>query len=149
MRCPGASATAQLVGAGCYANNAPARRRFLFWNGRGLYSHARGLRYRPLMEYGGLGPLAVPGERVVMEKLPALGSGGLIAVDHEKVMSRCRLTAKGCIAHGDMPGIPTTGIYRGRAAGAHGDELDSRDVLVRQWPEYRVSPRRATGRRRA
>ncbi|EDX6157971.1 hypothetical protein CFC51_001996 [Salmonella enterica subsp. enterica serovar Saintpaul] len=65
-----------------------------------------------LMEYGGLS-LADACERVVMEKLPALGgSGGLIAVDHEGNVA-LPFNSEGMYrAWGYAGDTPTTGIYR-------------------------------------
>lgn len=65
-----------------------------------------------LMDYGGLS-LAEACERVVMEKLPALGgSGGLIAIDHEGNVALPFNTEGMYRAWGYAGDTPTTGIYR-------------------------------------
>ena len=67
-----------------------------------------------LMDYGGLS-LAEACERVVMEKLPALGgSGGLIAIDHEGNVALPFNTEGMYRAWGYAGDTPTTGIYRER-----------------------------------
>lgn len=118
------------MGAGCYANNASVA---VSCTGTGEVFIRALAAYdiAALMDYGGLS-LAEACERVVMEKLPALGgSGGLIAIDHE-----------GNIA---LP-FNTEGMYRARATQAirqppvstvkkgtplpHSDELDAGDVLA-------------------
>ena len=65
-----------------------------------------------LMDYGGLS-LSEACERVVMEKLPALGgSGGLIAIDHEGNVA-LPFNSEGMYrAWGYAGDTPTTGIYR-------------------------------------
>ncbi len=89
---PGRVGDSPLVGAGCYANVASVAGCYannasvavsctgtgeVFIRALAAYDIAA------LMDYGGLS-LAEACERVVMEKLPALGgSGGLIAIDHE------------------------------------------------------------------
>lgn len=79
---PGRVGDSPLVGAGCYANNASVA---VSCTGTGEVFIRALAAYdiAALMDYGGLS-LSEACERVVMEKLPALGgSGGLIAVDHE------------------------------------------------------------------
>ncbi|EHC81377.1 Isoaspartyl aminopeptidase [Salmonella enterica subsp. enterica serovar Montevideo str. S5-403] len=111
--CPGASATGDspLVGAGCYANNASVA---VSCTGTGEVFIRTLAAYdiAALMEYGGLS-LADACERVVMEKLPALGgSGGLIAVDHEGNVA-LPFNSEGMYrAWGYAGDTPTTGIYR-------------------------------------
>ena len=78
---PGRVGDSPLVGAGCYANNSSVA---VSCTGTGEVFIRALAAYdiAALMDYGGLS-LSEACERVVMEKLPALGgSGGLIAVDH-------------------------------------------------------------------
>ncbi len=85
-----------------------------------------------LMDYGGLS-LAEACERVVMEKLPALGgSGGLIAIDHEGNVALPFNTEGMYRAWGYAGDTPTTGIYREKRGTPlpHSDELDAGDVLA-------------------
>ncbi|MDM3124005.1 beta-aspartyl-peptidase [Citrobacter sp. Cf125] len=108
---PGRVGDSPLVGAGCYANNASVA---VSCTGTGEVFIRALAAYdiAALMDYGGLS-LSEACERVVMEKLPALGgSGGLIAIDHEGNValpfnSEGMYRAWGCA--GDTP---TTGIYR-------------------------------------
>ncbi|MEX3018752.1 beta-aspartyl-peptidase [Kluyvera sp. STS39-E] len=79
---PGRVGDSPLVGAGCYANNASVA---VSCTGTGEVFIRMLAAYdiAALMEYGNLSLLEAC-ERVVMEKLPALGgSGGLIAIDRE------------------------------------------------------------------
>ena len=79
---PGRVGDSPLVGAGCYANNASVA---VSCTGTGEVFIRTLAAYdiAALMEYGNLSLLEAC-ERVVMEKLPALGgSGGLIAIDRE------------------------------------------------------------------
>lgn len=79
---PGRVGDSPLPGAGCYANNANVA---VSCTGTGEVFIRTLAAYdiAALMDYGNLS-LAEVCERVVMEKLPALGgSGGLIAVDRE------------------------------------------------------------------
>lgn len=79
---PGRVGDSPLPGAGCYANNASVA---VSCTGTGEVFMRMLAAYdiSALMEYGGLS-LNEACERVVMEKLPALGgSGGLIAIDRE------------------------------------------------------------------
>lgn len=88
------------------------RRRFLYRNGEVFIRTLAAYDIAALMEYGGLS-LADACERVVMEKLPALGgSGGLIAVDHEGNVA-LPFNSEGMYrAWGYAGDTPTTGIYR-------------------------------------
>ncbi len=127
---PGRVGDSPLVGAGCYANNASVA---VSCTGTGEVFIRALAAYdiAALMDYGGLS-LAEACERVVMEKLPALGgSGGLIAIDHEG-MSRYRLTPKECIAPGATQAIrqpPVSTVKKGTPL-PHSDELDAGDVLA-------------------
>ena len=102
---PGRVGDSPLVGAGCYANNASVA---VSCTGTGEVFIRALAAYdiAALMDYGGLS-LAEACERVVMEKLPALGgSGGLIAIAlpfNTEGMYR---------AWGYAGDTPTTGIYR-------------------------------------
>ncbi|WP_436856984.1 beta-aspartyl-peptidase [Citrobacter tructae] len=108
---PGRVGDSPLVGAGCYANNASVA---VSCTGTGEVFIRALAAYdiAALMDYGGLS-LAEACERVVMEKLPALGgSGGLIAVDHEGNIAlpfNCEGMYRAWGYAGDRP---TTGIYR-------------------------------------
>ncbi|EDR2757289.1 beta-aspartyl-peptidase [Salmonella enterica subsp. enterica] len=108
---PGRVGDSPLVGAGCYANNASVA---VSCTGTGEVFIRTLAAYdiAALMEYGGLS-LADACERVVMEKLPALGgSGGLIAVDHEGNVA-LPFNSEGMYrAWGYAGDTPTTGIYR-------------------------------------
>ena len=108
---PGRVGDSPLVGAGCYANNASVAVSCtgtgeVFIRALAAYDSAA------LMDYGGLS-LSEACERVVMEKLPALGgSGGLIAVDHEGNVA-LPFNSEGMYrAWGYAGDTPTTGIYR-------------------------------------
>lgn len=108
---PGRVGDSPLVGAGCYANNASVAvsctgTSEVFIRALAAYDIAA------LMDYGGLS-LSEACERVVMEKLPALGgSGGLIAVDHEGNVA-LPFNSEGMYrAWGYAGDTPTTGIYR-------------------------------------
>ena len=108
---PGRVGDSPLPGAGCYANNASVA---VSCTGTGEVFMRTLAAYdiAALMEYGQLS-LCEACERVVMEKLPALGgSGGLIAVDREGNVV-LPFNSEGmyrawCYA-GDTP---TIGIYR-------------------------------------
>lgn len=108
---PGRVGDSPLPGAGCYANNASVA---VSCTGTGEVFMRTLAAYdiAALMEYGQLS-LYTACERVVMEKLPALGgSGGLIAVDREGNVV-LPFNSEGmyrawCYA-GDTP---TIGIYR-------------------------------------
>lgn len=108
---PGRVGDSPLPGAGCYANNASVA---VSCTGTGeVFMHTlAAYDIAALMEYGNLS-LYEACERVVMEKLPALGgSGGLIAIDREGNVV-LPFNSEGmyrawCYA-GDTP---TIGIYR-------------------------------------
>lgn len=108
---PGRVGDSPLVGAGCYANNASVA---VSCTGTGEVFIRTLAAYdiAALMDYGGLN-LADACERVVMEKLPALGgSGGLIAIDHEGNVA-LPFNSEGMYrAWGYAGDTPTTGIYR-------------------------------------
>ncbi|EFF7087043.1 beta-aspartyl-peptidase [Escherichia coli] len=108
---PGRVGDSPLVGAGCYANNASVA---VSCTGTGEVFIRALAAYdiAALMDYGGLS-LAEACERVVMEKLPALGgSGGLIAIDHEGNVALLFNTEGMYRAWGYAGDTPTTGIYR-------------------------------------
>ena len=108
---PGRVGDSPLVGAGCYANNASVA---VSCTGTGEVFIRALAAYdiASLMDYGGLS-LSEACERVVMEKLPALGgSGGLIAIDHEGNVA-LPFNSEGMYrAWGYAGDTPTTGIYR-------------------------------------
>ena len=108
---PGRVGDSPLVGAGCYANNASVA---VSCTGTGEVFIRALAAYdiAALMDYGGLS-LSDACERVVMEKLPALGgSGGLIAIDHEGNVA-LPFNSEGMYrAWGYAGDTPTTGIYR-------------------------------------
>lgn len=108
---PGRVGDSPLIGAGCYANNANVA---VSCTGTGEVFIRALAAYdiAALMDYGGLS-LSEACERVVMEKLPALGgSGGLIAVDHEGNVA-LPFNSEGMYrAWGYAGDTPTTGIYR-------------------------------------
>lgn len=108
---PGRVGDSPLVGAGCYANNASVA---VSCTGTGEVFIRALAAYdiAALMDYGGLS-LSEACERVVMEKLPALGgSGGLIAIDHEGNVA-LPFNSEGMYrAWGYAGDTPTTGIYR-------------------------------------
>lgn len=107
---PGRVGDSPLVGAGCYANNASVA---VSCTGTGEVFIRALAAYdiAALMDYGGLS-LSEACERVVMEKLPALGgSGGLIAIDHEGNVA-LPFNSEGMYrAWGYAGDTPTTGIY--------------------------------------
>ncbi len=128
---PGRVGDSPLVGAGCYANNASVA---VSCTGTGEVFIRALAAYdiAALMDYGGLS-LAEACERVVMEKLPALGgSGGLIAIDHEGNVALPFNTEGMYRAWGYAGDTPTTGIYRekGGTPLPHSDELDAGNVLA-------------------
>lgn len=108
---PGRVGDSPLPGAGCYANNASVA---VSCTGTGEVFIRTLAAYdiAALMDYGNLS-LAEACERVVMEKLPALGgSGGLIAVDREGNIAlpfNSEGMYRACGYAGDAP---STGIYR-------------------------------------
>ena len=108
---PGRVGDSPLVGAGCYANNASVA---VSCTGTGEVFIRALAAYdiAALMDYGGLS-LSEACERVVMEKLPALGgSGGLIAIDHEGNVALPFNSEGMYSAWGYAGDTPTTGIYR-------------------------------------
>ncbi|MGH5362902.1 beta-aspartyl-peptidase [Citrobacter freundii] len=108
---PGRVGDSPLVGAGCYANNASVA---VSCTGTGEVFIRALAAYdiAALMDYGGLS-LSEACERVVMEKLPALGgSGGLIAIDHEGNVALPFYSEGMYRAWGYAGDTPTTGIYR-------------------------------------
>lgn len=108
---PGRIGDSPLPGAGCYANNASVA---VSCTGTGEVFIRTLAAYdiAALMDYGNLS-LAEACERVVMEKLPALGgSGGLIAVDREGNVA-LPFNSEGMYrAWGYAGDAPSTGIYR-------------------------------------
>jgi len=108
---PGRVGDSPIPGAGCYANNASVA---VSCTGTGEVFMRTLAAYdiSALMEYGGLS-LMEACERVVMEKLPALGgSGGLIAVDREGNVV-LPFNSEGMYrAWGYAGDTPTIGIYR-------------------------------------
>ncbi|EPJ0882009.1 TPA: beta-aspartyl-peptidase [Citrobacter freundii] len=108
---PGRVGDSPLVGAGCYANNASVAVSCT-GTGEAFIRALAAYDIAALMDYGGLS-LSEACERVVMEKLPALGgSGGLIAIDHEGNVA-LPFNSEGMYrAWGYAGDTPTTGIYR-------------------------------------
>lgn len=108
---PGRVGDSPLPGAGCYANNASVA---VSCTGTGEVFMRTLAAYdiSALMEYGGLS-LNDACERVVMEKLPALGgSGGLIAIDREGNVA-LPFNSEGMYrAYGWVGDNPSVGIYR-------------------------------------
>ncbi|EMH4162015.1 beta-aspartyl-peptidase [Pluralibacter gergoviae] len=108
---PGRVGDSPLPGAGCYANNASVA---VSCTGTGEVFMRTLAAYdiSALMEYGGLS-LNDACERVVMEKLPALGgSGGLIAIDREGNVA-LPFNSEGMYrAYGWVGDYPSVGIYR-------------------------------------
>ncbi len=108
---PGRVGDSPLPGAGCYANNANVA---VSCTGTGEVFIRTLAAYdiAALMDYGNLS-LAEACERVVMEKLPALGgSGGLIAVDREGNVA-LPFNSEGMYrAWGYAGDAHSTGIYR-------------------------------------
>ncbi len=127
---PGRVGDSPLVGAGCYANNASVA---VSCTGTGEVFIRALAAYdiAALMDYGGLS-LAEACERVVMEKLPALGgSGGLIAIDHEGNVALPFNTEGMYRAWGYAGDTPTT-VYTVKKGTPlpHSDELDAGNVLA-------------------
>lgn len=108
---PGRVGDSPLVGAGCYANNASVA---VSCTGTGEVFIRTLAAYdiAALMEYGHLS-LHDACERVVMEKLPALGgSGGMIAIDNEGNVV-LPFNSEGMYRAWSYAGdTPTIGIYR-------------------------------------
>ena len=108
---PGRVGDSPLVGAGCYANNANVA---VSCTGTGEVFIRALAAYdiAALMEYGHLS-LHEACERVVMEKLPALGgSGGLIAIDSEGNVALPFNSVGMYRAWAYAGDTPTIGIYR-------------------------------------
>jgi asparaginase (EC 3.5.1.1) len=108
---PGRVGDSPLPGAGCYANNASVA---VSCTGTGEVFIRTLAAYdiSALMEYGGLS-LNEACERVVMEKLPALGgSGGVIAVDREGNLVMPFNSEGMYRAYAYAGDTPTVGIYR-------------------------------------
>lgn len=108
---PGRVGDSPLVGAGCYANNANVA---VSCTGTGEVFMRTLAAYdiAALMEYGGLS-LHQATERVVMEKLPALGgSGGVIAIDSEGNVALAFNSEGMYRGYGYIGDAPSVGIYR-------------------------------------
>ncbi len=125
---PGRVGDSPLVGAGCYANNASVA---VSCTGTGEVFIRALAAYdiAALMDYGR--ECAEACERVVMEKLPALGgSGGLIAIDHEGNVA-LPFNTKECIAPGLRRRYADHRIYREKGDTLpRSDELDAGNVLA-------------------
>lgn len=108
---PGRVGDSPLVGAGCYANNANVAVACT-GTGEDFIRALAAYDIAALMEYAHLS-LQEACERVVMEKLPALGgSGGLIAVDSEGNVA-LPFNSEGMYRAWAYAGdTPTIGIYR-------------------------------------
>lgn len=107
---PGRVGDSPLPGAGCYANNASVA---VSCTGTGEVFIRALAAYdiAALIEYAGLS-LAQAAERVVMEKIPALGgSGGLIAIDREGNVSMPFNSEGMYRGFGYVGDAPTVGIY--------------------------------------
>lgn len=108
---PGRVGDSPIVGAGCYANNANVA---VSCTGTGEVFMRTLAAYdiAALMEYAGLS-LHQATERVVMEKLPALGgSGGVIAIDNEGNVA-LPFNSEGMYrGYGFVGDAPSVGIYR-------------------------------------
>lgn len=108
---PGRVGDSRCRGAGCYANNASVA---VSCTGTGEVFMRTLAAYdiAALMEYGNLS-LYEACERVVMEKLPALGgSGGLIAIDREGNVVLL-FNSEGMYRPGAMPGIRRRLVFIG------------------------------------
>ncbi|ALR76121.1 beta-aspartyl-peptidase [[Enterobacter] lignolyticus] len=108
---PGRVGDSPIVGAGCYANNASVA---VSCTGTGEVFMRTLAAYdlSALMEYGNLS-LQEACERVILEKLPALGgSGGAIAVDREGNVA-LPFNSEGMYrAYAYAGDTPSVGIYR-------------------------------------
>lgn len=107
---PGRVGDSPLPGAGCYANNASVA---VSCTGTGEVFIRALAAYdiAALMEYAGLS-LPQAAERVVMEKIPALGgSGGLIAIDREGNVAMPFNSEGMYRGYGYVGDAPTVGIY--------------------------------------
>ena len=108
---PGRVGDSPLPGAGCYANNASVA---VSATGTGEVFIRTLAAYdiAALMDYAGLS-LQQASERVVMEKLPALGgSGGIIAVDREGNVAMPFNSEGMYRGFGYAGDAPCVGIYR-------------------------------------
>ncbi len=107
---PGRVGDSPLVGAGCYANNANVAVSCT-GNGELFIRTLAAYDIAALMEYRGLS-LQQATDRVIMEKLPALGgSGGAIAVDNQGNVAlpfNCEGMYRAWAFVGDSPSV---GIY--------------------------------------
>ncbi len=107
---PGRVGDSPLPGAGCYANNASVA---VSCTGTGEVFIRALAAYdiAALMEYAALS-LPEAAERVVMEKIPALGgSGGLIAIDREGNVAMPFNSEGMYRGYGYVGDAPTVGIY--------------------------------------
>lgn len=107
---PGRVGDSPLLGAGCYANNASVA---VSCTGTGEVFIRALAAYdiAALMEYAGLS-LPEAAQRVVMEKIPALGgSGGLIAIDREGNVAMPFNSEGMYRGYGYVGDAPTVGIY--------------------------------------
>ena len=107
---PGRVGDSPLPGAGCYANNASVA---VSCTGTGEVFIRALAAYdiAALMEYAELS-LPQAAERVVMEKIPALGgSGGLIAIDREGNVAMPFNSEGMYRGYGYVGDAPTVGIY--------------------------------------
>jgi len=107
---PGRVGDSPLPGAGCYANNASVA---VSCTGTGEVFIRALAAYdiAALMEYAGLS-LPEAAQRVVMEKIPALGgSGGLIAIDREGNVAMPFNSEGMYRGYGYVGDAPTVGIY--------------------------------------
>lgn len=108
---PGRVGDSPIVGAGCYANNASVA---VSCTGTGEVFMRTLAAYdlSALMEYGNLS-LQEACERVILEKLPALGgSGGAVAVDREGNVA-LPFNSEGMYrAYAYAGDTPSVGIYR-------------------------------------
>jgi L-asparaginase / beta-aspartyl-peptidase len=107
---PGRVGDSPLPGAGCYANNASVA---VSCTGTGEVFIRALAAYdiAALMEYAGLS-LPQAAERVVMEKIPALGGcGGLIAIDREGNVAMPFNSEGMYRGYGYVGDAPTVGIY--------------------------------------
>lgn len=108
---PGRVGDSPLPGAGCYANNASVAVSAT-GTGETFIRTLAAYDISALMEYAGLS-LHEASERVVMEKLPALGgSGGLIAIDREGNVAMPFNSEGMYRGYGYVGDAPCVGIYR-------------------------------------
>jgi len=108
---PGRVGDSPIVGAGCYANNASVA---VSCTGTGEVFMRTLAAYdlSALMEYGNLS-LQEACERVILEKLPALGgSGGAVAIDREGNVALLFNSEGMYRAYAYAGDTPSVGIYR-------------------------------------